>query len=128
MKISSTQYAKTLLSITEGKQGSDLDQVVKDFVSVLADRHELSRWREILRAFDFAWKKKYGTANIRLETAHTVSEAFLNSIQKAFPDATVTSEVVPELIGGAILQIDDRRIDGSVAGQLQRLEQRLASS
>jgi F-type H+-transporting ATPase subunit delta len=37
-------------------------------------------------------------------------------------------EVDPELIGGAVVRIGDTIIDGSVAGQLRRLRQRLVGS
>ena len=40
----------------------------------------------------------------------------------------IQEEVDPSLIGGAVLRIGDTIIDGSVAGHLRRLRQRLVGS
>lgn len=125
MKITARQYAETLLTLTEDKSGKALELVMKDFVEMLSDRHERSRWREIARSFEAAWKRRYGTASVRVETAHALSEAARSLVEKQFPKATIEEVVQPELIGGARFRIDDRVLDASAAGQLNRLRQHL---
>lgn len=125
MKTTAAQYAKALLTVTDGKSGKALDGAVKDFVALLTERHEMFRWREIVRAFDNAWRRKYGAANVTIETATKPSRELLAAFVKLYPEATITSVLNPELMGGARVQIDDRLLDGSVSGQLNRLKEEL---
>lgn len=121
MKFTARQYADALMTVTEGKMGVALTLAVTEFVEILASRHELSRWREIVRAFDNAWRRKYGASEVTLITAMDPTKKLVEELQKAFPEASLTQKVDQSLIGGAVVQVDDRRIDGSVAGQLSRL-------
>ena len=125
MKISAQQYAQTLLTITDGKMGSALTSVVKDFVAVLHERHELSRWREIVRAFDNAWRRKFGVSEVSLITAVAPTKKLVEELQKAFPQASLRQSIDAMLIGGAVIQVDDCRFDGSVAGALSKLHDQL---
>ncbi len=98
---------------------------MKEFTGELQERHELSRWREIVRAFDNAWRRKHGAATVMLTTAFPPSKLMLEQVEKAFPKASVSHEVREDLMGGAILQVDDRLFDGSVSGQLSKLHDQL---
>lgn len=122
MKLTARQYAEALIKLSDGKSGKSLDNVIKDFVAWLAERHELSRVREIVRAVDNAWRRKYGASAVLLTTAVEPTKQLLDEVQKAFPHASLTHNVSAALMGGAIVQIDDRRFDGSVAGELERLK------
>ena len=125
MKISARQYAQVLLTITDGQTGSALTSVVKDFVAVLHERHELSRWREIVRAFDNAWRRKFGAANVSLTTAYPPSKKLLEEITEAYPHSSIVHQVDAKLLGGAVIQVDVCRFDGSVAGALSKLHDQL---
>lgn len=128
MKVTAKQYASVLHDVTEGKTGKVLELVVKDFVALLSDRHERSRSREIARAFESVWRQRYGSATVRIETAQPISAALDRELKERFAYATIEKSVNPELIGGARLQIDDRLLDGSIAGQLSRLKNQLINS
>ncbi|MEK7665540.1 MAG: F0F1 ATP synthase subunit delta [Patescibacteria group bacterium] len=128
MKPTAKQYANVLHDITEGKTGKVLELVVKDFVALLSDRHERSRHREIARVFESVWRRRYGTATVRLETAQAISAELDRELKERFTNATIEKRVNKELLGGARLQIDDRLLDGSIAGQLSRLKSYLINS
>lgn len=126
MTITAKQYAAALLSLTEGKSGKALEKAIKEFLQYLQAHGAMGKVQEILRSIDGAWKKRYGAANILVETAHPLSKKMREEIQALAPGATLTERVSPELIGGARIRIDDRLIDGSVAGSLTRLKQALS--
>ena len=56
-------------------------------------------------------------------------EKFFNSklLQKIAPGADFIERIDPRIIAGAIVRIDDKKIDGSIAGSLRRLKQSLES-
>jgi F-type H+-transporting ATPase subunit delta len=106
---------------TDGMTGKQVEAAAKDFIRLLAERQELYRVREVLRAIDAVWREKYGAANVNVTTAYPISKDLRAAIEKAAGGASVTETVEPALIGGARIRIDDRLIDGTVAGHLDRL-------
>ena len=128
MKVTTRHYAETLIEICEGKSGNALELVLKDFVELLSDRHERSRWREIARSLEAAWQRRYGAATVSVETPQKITAALEQELQKRFPHATITQKIAPELLGGARVQIDDRILDGSLSGSLDRLKHQLVNS
>ena len=125
MKITARQYAEALMSVTDGKSDKVLESAVKELVEVLHDRHELSRWREIVRAFDNDWRRRFGASEVSLITAVAPTKKLVEELQKAFPQASLRQTIDETLLGGAVIQVDDRRFDGSVSGALSKLHDQL---
>ena len=70
---------------------------------------------------------------VELTTAFELSEAEFDRIvsdieQKSKRKVQATRSVVPELIGGIVLQAGSMRLDASVRGRLDRLRQELATT
>lgn len=116
MKVSTKQWTSALESACEGKTPKQLETVAGDFVRLLAKRGELGRVREVIRRL---------TTTVVAETAHPLKPATRKAIEDAAA-APLTEVVNPELIGGMRLRINDRVLDGSIAGQLERLKRTLA--
>ncbi len=69
-------------------------------------------------------------ANAEVTSALPLSDAEQASIKKDLlaklgSDADVTFKVNPAILGGLIIRVGDRMVDGSVSGQLQALQQSL---
>ncbi len=126
MKITAKQYAEALLEVTDGTSGKDLEDSTKEFVGYLSETGAIGRTQQILRALDGVWKKRHGAAKIFVETAFPLEKDMRAHIQTLAPGATLYERVSPELLGGIKIRIDDRMIDGSVAGSLLRLKRALA--
>jgi len=126
MKLSAKQLARMLVTVCEGKTGFELQQTIKEFVQFLSDRQELFRAREVIRQIDSVWKEKFGVANLKIETAYPLSEEVRSQLQTIAHGASIEETVDPKLIGGARLRIDDRQIDGSIAGKLTALQRTLS--
>ena len=65
-------------------------------------------------------------ATIQVNSAHALSAEALSAIEKIAKGADVTTKVESELIGGAVIRLDDKIIDGSMAGSLKKLTRSLA--
>jgi F-type H+-transporting ATPase subunit delta len=68
---------------------------------------------------------------VRVATRMTAEEraALIQALEaRTGKTIEIQEEIAPELIGGAVLRVGDTIIDGSVAGHLRRLRQRLAGS
>jgi len=126
MKLTSKQLADVFISSLEGKGKGDLAKAAEGFIKLLAQRQELFRVHDIIRQIDSVWKEKFGAANISVETAYPLSNEVVSSLTKAAKGATIHTKVNKELIGGAKIRIDDRLIDGTVAGRLMALKETLS--
>ena len=76
------------------------------------------------------YRKKHNILNTQLTTATELPEATLDKI-KAYVEQTFNVEaemeikIDPALIGGFVLDIENTRMDASVAGQLNALKNKL---
>lgn len=121
------KLAKTLVDSLDGATAAQMKQTMKDFVSFLGTEGLISKWRGIEQQIHSAWKEKYGASQITIVTAEPITEAMRTSLEKMAPGADLTERVDERIIGGAVIRIDDKKIDGSLAGSLRRLKQVLES-
>lgn len=124
-KINAKKFAQVLVNAVEGKTKSETEKIVSEFIGYLSQNRLMSWWREIYRSIDGVWKTKYGVANVTISSAHPLSEKSRKALEKMAVGVDIVASVNSELIGGAIIRIDDRIIDGSVLGQLNNLKQTL---
>lgn len=126
MKYSAKQFATALIDVIE-QEKMDVDRATDDLISLLNERYELKRLDDIIRAVDLIWKQRYGAATITIETAHPLTVTLRKRLSQIGKGAELREEVHEELIGGARVRIDDRMIDGSIAGYLQQVREVLSA-
>lgn len=126
MDISSKALALTLVKHCEGKSNEEMQNVVKDFISFLAENKLMTMWREVEQDIHKAWKDIYGVSNVTILSAHELTDEAHAILQESVKGAQIKEMVDERLIGGSVLRIDDTRIDGSIAGSLRRLKMELS--
>lgn len=122
-KINAKKFAGVLVDAVEGKTTNEMEEIISEFVAYLSRNRLLAFWREIVRGIEWVWKERYGAANVSVVSAHPLSKKFRDDLEKITPGAEINETIDAELIGGAVIRIDDRIIDGSIAGQLNDLRQ-----
>ena len=110
---------------------SQLNNERKNFLRLLAQNKRLFVLPDIAEAFNRYYSALEKISNVRIETAIDLSTEFESKIAAAISkrikqEVTLECEVNPSIIGGAVIHIGDRVIDGSVRGKLTRLYQSLA--
>lgn len=125
MKTSAKQLARGLFDEMQTRGALKTDAVADAFVRFLADRHELSRWREVVRALDVVWKDAFGVATVEIVSARDFTKELGAALEKKFAGASVTLRVDEGAIGGASVRIDDRVVDGTIRTRLALLKQAL---
>ncbi|MBI4598597.1 F0F1 ATP synthase subunit delta [Candidatus Uhrbacteria bacterium] len=125
MKTHARQLAEVYLDLTDGKPPVEVQESAQAFVAFLAECHQLSQWREVIRRLDAAWKRRHGVSSVEVRSSHPFPQVFRDAITALAPGANVVERTDPGLIGGAVIRIDDRVVDGSVSGYLERLRTKL---
>lgn len=106
--------------------GGDLGERGANFVKVLAENDRLAVLPEIHAQYEALKANAEGTLEATITSAQPLSQTQIDDLvaglKARFKRAVnVRAAVDPELIGGAVIAIGDRVIDGSVKGRLQKM-------
>lgn len=115
-----------VLLVPEG----EIDPSFRQFVTVLAENGRVTELPEVARLFEALRAAEEKKVRVRITSAQALSEEDRNKLTSALKirfnaDVDVTEAVDESLIGGAVIDVGDVVIDGSVRGRLQRLQTEL---
>lgn len=106
-----------------------LDTLTLAYLKLLVNKSREAYVPEIATEFTAQYKKLKKITSVRVVTAAPLSDAVLADLKKKLLASGVTSEnldietkVDPELIGGFVLEFDNKRYDASVAHKLDELK------
>ena len=102
------------------------DDSVVNFLKLLAEKGRAAELGEIVDEFDALVAEEQRILDVRLTTAHELSETEFGRIVGRIEQASgrkvqAERDVDPDLIGGLVLQAGSMRLDASVRGRLERL-------
>lgn len=133
MLLNNPQVAsEELFELCQGVLSSLLDEKRKNFLLLLAQNKRLVAMPEIAELYNAMLLTLEQVSKVRVVTAVEAQEDFKEklaiSLSKRFKhNVTLRCDVDPTILGGAVIHIGDRVIDGSVRGKLSRLYQSLSS-
>jgi F-type H+-transporting ATPase subunit delta len=113
-----------------GELVGDAEELLHNFVRLVAEKGRIGEIEEIAREFDRLVAAEERRLNVELTTAIELSEDDARGIVQQIEKATgrrveATRRVDPDLIGGLVLQADTLRVDSSVRGRIERLRHEL---
>lgn len=118
------QYAVALHQTTAGLSGKPLEEVLKQFVLLLARDHNLKQANSIINEFIHYSKKAEGIAEIEITTAGNLDEKTIENIKKSFGDKVeATIKIDKTILGGIKIRTEDRILDASLKTQLLKLKE-----
>lgn len=130
MKYSSKNYAQALIDSLSGAGPADENQILDNFVKVLAENNDLRLFEQISEEFHKLELAKKGITQVEVTTAHPINRENeqeildqLNRIAKGHYE--VKKKVDESLIGGVIIRMEDQMIDASVKNNLEQLKDNL---
>jgi F0F1-type ATP synthase delta subunit len=125
MKKSLRSFARFIVETLSGKTPKEVEAGMKDVVTVMKEKGLMGRWRDVEKEIHAAWKEKYGVSKVTIVSAHALSQKAYKVLEDLAPGAEFIERVDDRLMGGAVIRMDEKRIDGSVIGALQRLKNTL---
>jgi F-type H+-transporting ATPase subunit delta len=110
-----------------------VDPLVVNLARILLRRNRTSLGPQIAEAFQELVDEAKGISHALVISAVTLSDDDRSSVQKRLEDLTggsvvMATEVDESIIGGIIVRIGDRLIDGSTKSKLQALKTELAGA
>lgn len=106
--------------------GDSVDQKQLNFLLLLAENHRLIVLPSIAELFNEHYAVLEKKIDVRVVTAIKPNDAFEQQLSDALVkrlnrEVKIFYEIDPAVIGGAIIYMGDRVIDGSIRGKLTRL-------
>ena len=110
-----------------------LSPLVRDFLAVVARNRRLFAVPAMIEAFLAKLAARRGEVNAEVTAAQPLSEAQLAALNEQLRRSigsrvTVDIRVDPALIGGMVVKVGSRMVDGSVRSKLQRLQLAMKST
>ena len=111
-------------AIIESLIGTRMAPLTKAFVYLLVSKGRESNLAEIAQAFITQYKEMKHIKTVKLTSASPLNAAVKETIRRnlaaSMPSESIeiTEEINPELIGGFILQMDDKLFDASIRRDL----------
>jgi F-type H+-transporting ATPase subunit delta len=111
----------------------DSDELVRNFLRLLAEKGRAAEVREIASEFDALVAAQQHVLDVELTTAQELSDEEFGRVIGRIEASSgrkvqATRRVDPDLIGGIVLQAGSMRLDASVRGRLERLRHDLAQA
>ena len=105
-----------------------LSQLTQKFLAVLAENRRLSALKDMIRAFRAIAAAQRGEVTAEVTSAHALTDAQLDQLKQKLTQregrtVKLSSKVNPDLLGGLVVTIGSRRIDGSIRSRLNSLAQ-----
>lgn len=123
--------------IGRGAQGAAIEAVAASlgisdltmkFLGVLASNRRLSQLGDVIRAFRAIAAAQRGEVTAEVTSAHALTDAQLDQLKTRLTaregrTVKLTTKVDPDLLGGLVVTIGSKRIDGSIRTRLNSLAQ-----
>ena len=105
-----------------------LDPITANFLGVLASNRRLAQLDGVIRAFNTLAARHRGEINAEITSAHPLDEEQVDAIRTNLrarygSDIAVDLQVDPAILGGLVVKIGSRMIDGSIRTKLNTLAQ-----
>lgn len=133
MKVSNLQYASALYESAKGKSQREIDEIVANFVKILAKNNQIKSSESIVGKFNEIWNKKEGIVEAEVVSRESMGRELRVEIEKYIRKKYKAEKVEiiekkdPAIKGGIIVKVGDEVMDGSISKQLQNLKKLLTN-
>jgi F-type H+-transporting ATPase subunit delta len=110
---------------------AELSPTARAFLQLLLEHRQLDLVGEIRQAFLNLRHEHFGVLKAQVETVHPLSATARDQLKAALAaafgrDVVLVEQTRPDLVAGVRVQVGDRIIDGSAAGRLRRIREKLS--
>lgn len=103
-----------------------LDPLTSNFIGTLAENRRLAQLGSAIRAFSTITAQYRGEANAEVSSAHPLTDDQVTALKAklkslAGQDVNIDMSVDPSLLGGLVVRLGSRMIDGSLRTKLNAL-------
>ena len=128
MKKTPLTYARDLHSALLNANDTGRSQIIRDFLARLARARKTNLRPRIVAAFNWLALAAEGYRGGIITTRGELDEDARAKLKKTFKNVIFEERTDPSLLGGAIIEVEDTRIDGSVRTKLNALKHAITNA
>lgn len=128
MKKTPLSYARELHAAIEDASSGERRDMIRGFLRGLARNRKMSLLPRIVEAFRYVALAEEGYRPGQIVSARPLDASMRAKLGKAWNNVAFEEWTDPSLLGGAIVEVEDTRIDGSVRTQLDSLKRTIAKT
>ncbi len=107
-----------------------IETLTLNFLLLLVDQHRENRLKDIIRNFFTLYNSHNQIINISIITANKLDESYIfefkNKLEQFLSKSVqLHNEVDENIVGGFVLQIEDKEYDASIKNQLNKIKNNL---
>jgi F-type H+-transporting ATPase subunit delta len=131
MKITVTQYAKSLYEATKEKPQAEVDLMVANFVKLLQKNGQLKLAKNIIEKFSVIYNSENGIVEADVTSAEALSADVLKNVEAfiakkySAKKVILTNNVEKKIKGGIIIKVGDEMMDASIVKKISNLKMAL---
>jgi len=131
MKISAKQYALGLYEAVQGKNEKEIKAIIDRLILTLAAHNKIFLADKIIEHWYKFYNEEEGVAEAEIASARPLENSVLKDIKAyivamtARKQINITTKVEPDLLGGVIIKIGDKVLDGSLRRRLHGLKTKM---
>src|SRR5919109_665534 len=112
---------------------SDADERTTNFLALLAERHRMPAIFRIKREFDALWADENKLLPVTVTSAVELDEGLVEELGKRIQEQTgrkveLSANVDPDILGGLMVRVGNKVLDGTVRNRLERLRKQVAKA
>ncbi|MEK7606970.1 MAG: F0F1 ATP synthase subunit delta [Patescibacteria group bacterium] len=126
-RLTAKEWGRALYEFTKDLQEAEAKKALKGFVLLLVRARALKLAPALLDAFSDAYHTAEGGIEIAIKSARPIPKLTreLKEFFSSYGKVSIKETLEPELLGGAVIQWGDARVDASLARRLRDLEMTL---
>jgi F-type H+-transporting ATPase subunit delta len=110
---------------------SDADETVRNFLTLLLEKHRMPALFRIRQRFEALWQEENQVLPVQITSAVELDEDTVSDIGDRIGERTgrnveLRAEVDPDLLGGIVLQVGNSIVDASIRNRLENLRKSVA--
>ena len=120
-------FAEILYGVLQEVPKEKVALAIQNFLAWLERQGRRSLFPKLTAAYQEVAARMEGVPKVEIWTARKIPE--LEKLLKQAlknKDAIVETKIDPKMLGGAVIQIDDQRLDGSLSGRINDLKKVLS--
>ncbi len=131
MKIKPKNYARSLVRLVEGKNKTEINKIVADFVQYLHDHQALHFGKQILSEFSKVYNQHHNIKTIKVDSAKVLTNLEKKLIEQTMAKRLnakieLQNNVESDLLAGLQISWDDNLWDDTMSGKLKLMKKNLS--
>lgn len=116
----------SLRAIDAAAASIGLDPITRNFLGVLASNRRLAQLGAVIRAFELLSARHRGEVTAEIVSAHPLADDQIEALKtnlkaRTGSEIAVDLSVDPSILGGLVVKVGSRMIDGSIRTKLNNL-------